>query len=312
MRFDKSLSLKLTSTVLFSFLFISCSSIAPGNIDYVSSLQMGQTDDTPKSVVIMPFDNDTSENGIELLIRKSFYNHFSSKNYRDYELNEVDRGLKILEDCSSTLWRDMSPTNIGKFFQTDYVIYGRVKEYKKIFLGIYSQIVLEVKLSMVSTENGKVVWERTVRKRSHEGGIPFNPLDLVPAALRSGFHMKEDKTIELVDRVNSELAEQIPEPNSPPVAKHVIEIQVASFLEDERAQQTLKEFEGKGFNTRIETVKLGDRYWYRIILGPYYNQPEADEIKDRIERNTQFKPIFIHYYPEMLEKEDLIRHSEAY
>ena len=156
---DRSLGLKPACLVFLSFLFTTCSSIAPRDIEYVSSLQMSQMDDTPKSVVIMPFDNDTSEIGIELLIRKSFYNHFSSKNYRDFELNEVDRGLKILENSSSTLLKDISPPNIGKFFHADYVVYGRVKEYKKLFLGIYSQIILEVKLKMVESEDGKVVWE---------------------------------------------------------------------------------------------------------------------------------------------------------
>ncbi|MBN1625231.1 MAG: SPOR domain-containing protein, partial [Deltaproteobacteria bacterium] len=111
------------------------------------------------------------------------------------------------------------------------------------------------------------------------------------------------KIIELADKVNRELTDQIPEPHRPPVTPYFIEIQVASFLENERAQRALKEFEEKGFRPRIETVTLVDKLWHRIMLGPYYNLPEAEEVRDRIAHNTQFRPVFIHHYPETSEKE---------
>ena len=44
----------------------------------------------PKIVAVMPFQNDTQEIGIANQVRKAFYNHFSSKPYRDVELPVVD------------------------------------------------------------------------------------------------------------------------------------------------------------------------------------------------------------------------------
>ncbi|MFC1869515.1 GNA1162 family protein [Thermodesulfobacteriota bacterium] len=307
MSYTKQIRLNPASIIslLIPILFFSCTSIVPRNYDYVSTLQLDQKDDSPKSVVIMPFDNETTEMGIEILTRKSFYNHFSSKNYRDIELSAVDRGLEILGSGGTKTWRDLSPSSIGKHFHADYIIYGRIKEFKKVFLGIYSQILLTVELEMLDSENGNLVWGRTVTSRSHEGGLPFNLFSILPAALRSGFHMKDEKTIELADKVNRDLTERIPEPPRPPAILHFIEIQVVSFLENERAQRTLKEFKGKGFNPRIETVTLVDKLWHRIMLGPYYNLPEAEEVRDRITRDTQFRPLFIHHYPETSEKESL-------
>ena len=52
-------------------------------------------------MVVLPFENDTSEKDINVLARKSFYNHFSSKNYRDLELSEVDGVLETLEVTTS-------------------------------------------------------------------------------------------------------------------------------------------------------------------------------------------------------------------
>ena len=169
---------------------------------------------------------------------------------------------------------------------------------KKYFLGIYSQIVLKVKLEMVEGRSGNVVWRKTMVKRSHEGGIPFNPFGIIPAALRSGFHMKKERTLDLIDRINRKLVEEIPDPPSPPILPFFIEIQVASFLEKEHALRTLKVFKAKGLNPRIETVTLGDRLWHRILLGPYYNLSEAEKVRNTIEQNSQLRPIFIHHYPD--------------
>ncbi|MBP1742850.1 MAG: hypothetical protein H6Q48_5143, partial [Deltaproteobacteria bacterium] len=42
----------------------------------------------------MPFDNLASDEEMGSVVRRSFYNHFSSKNYRDIELGAVDRALE--------------------------------------------------------------------------------------------------------------------------------------------------------------------------------------------------------------------------
>jgi len=55
----------------------------------------------------MPFDNLTSDEEIATVVRKSFYNHFSSKNYRDIELGTVDRGLESIQKAQSGTWRDV-------------------------------------------------------------------------------------------------------------------------------------------------------------------------------------------------------------
>ena len=278
-------------------LLLTCTSI-PSQNQVISPSQWFQKDDSPKTVVILPFDNDTPEKDIEILVRKSFYNHFSSKNYHDFELNEVDSALETLQHASSQAWRDLSPSSLGDLFHADFIIYGKVKEYKKIFMGIYSQIALNVEVEMVECRSGNGFWRKTIIKRSHEGGIPFDLFGIIPAALRSGFHMKKERTIELIDRVNRELVEQIPDPPSPPVAPFYVDIQVASFLEKKSALKTLKKFEGEGLKPRIETVILGDRTWHRILLGPYYELSEAEKIRNTIAQNSQFKPIFVRHYPD--------------
>ena len=251
----------------------------------------------------MPFDNETKEEGIQKLVRKSFYNHFSSKKYHDFELNEIDRSLKILEDTSSRPWKEIPASSLAEFFHTDFIIYGQVKEFEKIFLGIYSQIALTVKIDMVEASTGEVVLSRTITKRSHEGGVPFSLFGIIPAALRSGLHMKEERTLQLADQLNQELVSQIPDPPSPPVSVYFIEIQVASFAEKARALKTFDELKIKGLEPRIETVKLGDRLWHRVLIGPYYELSEARKVRESVAQDSEFQPIFIYHYPQKKEKE---------
>ncbi len=287
-------SVKPAFILSLAVILLSCSSVGLGKKEYIAPLQLNQKDNTAKSALIMPFINETDQTGIEELTRTSFYNHFSSKNYRDFELTEIARGLATLEKNSSSSWEDLPPADIGKFFHADYVIYGRVKEFKKIFLGIYSQIVLTVHMEVRDGSTGYLVWMKTVSKRSHEGGLPFSLFGIIPAALRSGFHMQEEKTIELVDKVSRELVDQIPEPSTPDPSPYQVEIQVASFMERRLAQEAQKGLEGKGLDARIEMVTLNNQVWHRVLLGPYYNLPEAEKARGKIMENTGFQPIFIH------------------
>ena len=103
--------------------------------------------------------------------------------------------------------------------------------------------------------------------------------------------------MDLIERLNRELAAQIPNPPAPEVAVSLLEIQVASFVDKNRAMMTLKEFEGKGYKPRVVEVSLGETRWHRIILGPYYDLPAAKKARSLIARDTSFQPIIIYHDP---------------
>ncbi|MBN2061492.1 MAG: SPOR domain-containing protein [Deltaproteobacteria bacterium] len=274
----------------------ACFSILHRNRIYMAPINAVQDSTYPKNCAILPFSNKTKETGIEILVRKSFYNYFSSKTYRDFELNEIDRILEFYDKKSSRSWRDLSAQEIGKLFHVDYLIIGRVMEFKRIFLGIYSQITLRVEIDLIDAKTGSILLSKNVLKRSHDGGLPFTPIDIIPAALRSSNLMQRDKTIELIDKTNRELVDIIPEPSGPPATPYFIEIQVASFLEDARAKKTLIEFQERGLNPRIETVTLENLEWHRVLLGPFFNVTDAEKAKEIVVKNTTYQPVFIHHH----------------
>jgi hypothetical protein len=188
--------------------------------------------------------------------------------------------------------------DLEKYFHADYIVFGRVNAFKKIYLGIYSQLALSLELEIREVESGDVVWKRTVSKRSHDGGLPSNPLSVVPAAIRSGLLMKKEKTVELLNRICSEMVALIPEPPSSAAASDIVEVQVASFEESGKAKEVLKEFERQGFKVRIENAKIKGNRWYRIILGPYLSDDDAENIRQRVANSTKYQPIIVHRHTE--------------
>lgn len=295
--FVKSLITLFTALCFAPFLLSCTTNYSPRAIDSGSSVWL-RKEGPPPTVAVMPFDNLTPDEEIGPLVRKSFYNHFSSKNFRDIELSTVDRGLESIQKAKPSTWRDVPPETLGKYLRADFVIYGKVKDYQKLFLGIYSQIALTVEVEMVDCRNGKGVWWKTETKRSHDGGIPLEMLSLMSAAARSGLHLQYEKTLDLVERINRDLVAEIPEPPASPGAPLSVDIQIASFLERSGAASTVDECRRIGLEPRVETVQLTDRTWYRVVLGPYRELPAAERDKKIIVEKTKFKPIFVPHSPE--------------
>jgi TolB-like protein len=292
--FTKSFLALFTATCFVPFL-LSCSSYSSQRASDAASPAWLPKDGPPPTVAVMPFDNLTSDEEMGTLVRRSFYNHFSSKNFRDVELGTVDRGLESIQKAKSGAWREIPPETLGKYLHADFVIYGKVKDYQKLFFGIYSQIALTVEIEMVDCRNGKGVWWKTETKRSHEGGIPLELWSLLSATARSGLHLQQETTLDLVERISRDMVAEIPEPAAPPGDPLSVDIQIASFLESARAAATVEECKRIGFEPRVETIQLTDRTWYRVVLGPYKEIPAAERDKKVIAERTKFQPVFVHH-----------------
>lgn len=278
--------------ILLICILLSCSS-SPIYYDVggVSSLINKKA---PLRVAILPFENLTSEPNWEDVLRVSFYNHFSSKNYIDIELNVVDRAISSLEKSTGKGFREISNSRLGEVLNADILIYGRLNSYNRYFLGLYSQISITVQVELVDAKTGNVIWKRSLTKRSHEGGVPFSLFGIIPSAIRSGYHMKKEKTVELIEKINRELVASIPD--ALPIEEDIpvgFKIQVASFMDESLAKRTRDKLKDLGFNPAIESALVGGRIWHRVILGPYKDIYVARKRKKEIEEAFSYKPIII-------------------
>ena len=212
--------------------------LAPGQVKE-NSLLLNSKYGSSNRVVIMPFHNQTQQEAIELKTRKSFYNHFSSKNFYDIELYEIDNSINSLEKLYLKPWTDIPSSELGKFFNADFIIYGDVKIFRRIFLVLYSQMTLSIEIKMVDGMSGDTIYSETIVESLYCGDIPFTFLSILPASIRTGLNMKEKRIIDLADKVSRTFAEQIPEPSYFPEEFVCVNVQAASFLEKNRAVQTI-------------------------------------------------------------------------
>jgi cell division protein FtsN len=105
----------------------------------------------------------------------------------------------------------------------------------------------------------------------------------------------DEKIVRLVDSLTRDFVNQIPAPPAPDVSPGSYELQVASFLEKERARKTADLFVARGVNSRIQIVDIGGKEWHRIILGPYYLLSAAEADRALVTRMSEFIPILIHH-----------------
>ena len=254
-----------------------------------------KTKERAPTIVILPFENNSDETDIPVLFRRNFANAMSSKNYQDLKLQEVDETLNILSRSYGKPWEKMSPVNLGKLFRCDFLIYGDIFKFRRLFLGLYAQFAIGARIRMVETAYGTVVWEKELVQRTHEGGIPISPFGLIPDFLRCSMSLREEQKIALVEKACRELIKEVPNPPKTASSVFIVGIQVASFADKARAVKTIKELKTRGYDAQIEKVSLGSKKWFRIIIGPYYDKSEAAAIKRMIEKDPRFQPVFIHY-----------------
>lgn len=247
------------------------------------------------TIVILPFENHTDEADMPALFRRSFANAMSSKNYQDLKLQEVDEALNILERSYGKPWRKLAPVTLGKLFRCDFLIYGDITMFRRLFLGLYAQFAVGVHIRLVETSYGTAVWQKKLVQRAHEGGIPISPFGVIPDFLRCSMSLRQEQKIALVEKACRELIKEVPNPPKPASAVFIVGIQVASFTDKDRAAKTMKELKSRGYDARVEKVVLGSKKWFRVIIGPYYDKEEAAAIKHIIEKDPRFQPVFIHY-----------------
>ncbi len=169
-------------------------------------------EELPKTVAILPFENKTEEIGVATQVRKAFYNHFSSKPYRDIELSIVDEKIVQLERTTGKNILEISPKQICETLGCDGLVYGRVTDYKKIYAVAYSQLGIEAEVWMINTKTGKEVFRLKDSVRYHEGGIPISPLSAVMTAITTAMNIRDIQQIRLLNELCYKFNEKIPSP----------------------------------------------------------------------------------------------------
>jgi hypothetical protein len=156
-----------------------------------------QKEQLPSRVAILPFVNNTSTPEAGVLVRRMFYNFFSSLNYRDLEPFVIDDNLRLNDLYSEVVaGKTVSPQKLGHLLGVDAVIYGEVVSLGKIYALVYSDNQAGLNARMVSCDTGKTIWELEHTIHIEEGEVPISPIGLATAVFKTALshtqanHMK--------------------------------------------------------------------------------------------------------------------------
>ena len=275
-------------SILFVLIFLS--SCAPtGEIKKdTPEAQAIAEEELPRIVAVLPFQNDTEERGIANQVRKAFYNHFSSKPYRDIEPSIVDEKIVHLEKSTGKTVLELKPAEVCQSLGCDGLVYGKVTDYKKVYAVAYSQLGVEAEVWIVSAKTGKEVLRLKDAVRYHEGGVPLSPLGIIMTAVSTAMNLREIQQVRLVNELAHKFNEKIPSPSGMaaedrPVIKEVLtNIKEGPFgkgkiiragLEGDKSMVAMFDIGNYKKNIPMKEVKPG------IYTGEYLVLP-GDNIKD--------------------------------
>ena len=126
----------------------------------------------PLRVAILPFENISDAPQAAELVRRSFFNQFSSKKFKDVELYQVNERLRQKGWRDDFAFLSKSPELLGDLLQADGLIYGKITEFNRFYAGTYSRVSVALEAKLVSAETGNVLWQATHCASSHEGALP--------------------------------------------------------------------------------------------------------------------------------------------
>jgi hypothetical protein len=174
-----------------------------------------EEDQLPTTIAILPFANKTANPEAGSLVRKMFYNFFSSLNYRDLEPYVIDDNLKINHLYAGiAAGENISPQKLGQLLGVDAVIYGDVLSLGKMYALVYSNSQAGLNARMVRCDSGQVLWELEHTIHLEEGDVPISPIGLAMAVFRTAYGHQQATHMRAAAELCMQMVATIPNPSA--------------------------------------------------------------------------------------------------
>ncbi|MER2493338.1 GNA1162 family protein [Catenovulum sediminis] len=167
-------------------------------------------DKLPKTLAVLPFENQTESDGAFEIVRRVIYNHISSKNYHMLHWQAVDDKLRLANIDLKTAYQT-DAAYLADILEVDAVVFGTITDFDRIFAGIITQIKVGVELKLVN-RNGELLWQEEDSATSRAGGASVTPIGLLLNAALATMHLQEENLLRAADDVGRELARVMPAP----------------------------------------------------------------------------------------------------
>ena len=172
-----------------------------------------EEDQLPTKIAILPFVNKTANPEAGSLVRKMFYNFFSSLNYRDIEPFVIDDSLETNQLYARIIaGENISAQKLGRLLGVDAVIFGEVLSLGKMYALVYSNSQAGLDAKMVRCDSGQVLWELEHTVYLEEGDVPISPIGLAMAVFRTAYGHQQATHMRAAAELCMQMVATIPNP----------------------------------------------------------------------------------------------------
>lgn len=294
----------ISSIFLAAFILQGCAAINKGIGGKLSGLDQKADElelspdfekNSPITVAILPFENVTDKKEAIEIVRRSFYNHFASKKYHDVELHKVDTILMETGLYEDQKYLKLSPEKLGNLMGADSIVYGKITEFSRVFLGVYSNIYVQLEAKLINTSTGEVLWRAKHRTVNHEGGVSFNPLSIISTIIRTSVNIRDIEFLRVTDDLCRVMVATVPD-NDKGIIMNSPEMALYALNSTNNEAHTGK--------TDFESITEEPVVEIRIIEEKSITSENlAPEITNNIKSNT---------YPDTTEISNLMRQTQVY
>ena len=213
--FEALMNLKyFTQAALFSFLIsiiiAACGSI--GGIMEDPEPEVSEDIQLPLKVAILPFANHTSNPEAAIIVRKMFYNFFSSLNYLDVEPAFVDGKLKKKEFYQKIISGDaVSLQKLGQVLGVDAVVFGEVLSLGKVYAVLYSDTQASLRARMVSCYSGQTIWQLEYTAHLRSGEVPLSITGLAAALIKTAISHQRATVVQAASKLCMQMIATVPD-----------------------------------------------------------------------------------------------------
>jgi hypothetical protein len=192
--------------------------------------------DLPRKVAVLPFENRTSNPDAATVLRRMFFNFFSSLNYMDIEPAAVDATLEashILEAATA----DGGPLpleRLGQLLGVDAVVVGEALALGQTYALVYANQQAGLHVRMLRCSTGQVIWEMEHTVTLHEGDLPLSLPGLAAAIVKTAFNYQQSNTMRAASELCMQMTASIPTPPAeaeiPPLIQALVHNGAAGLL----------------------------------------------------------------------------------
>ena len=187
----------------------------------------------PRRIAVLPFKSIVGEGKVEwsqriLLelrnkkkpaseelaqeMRMAFFGQLSQLPFEEMHPNRIDAVLKEKGVFSWDTLKAMRAAQLRSLLHVDAVVFGVVTHFDYIYGFLYTQIAVGLRLEMISTRTGELLWRFDDTRRDHTLRVALDPISLAVGLFQAGFSLRPINMTRSMDEICREAVGHIPVP----------------------------------------------------------------------------------------------------